>query len=147
MKAVLPALSVIVVVAAAAVVWQHLPTQTDVMGPFDVHGDAGAPVTGRAVSATVTGVRIAPEANSIKAAGLWVVVDTTLEGTRSTELPHSELIVGPNTYTPTDQFIGDTLMAGISPGIAQRRRVGVRRRVRTRRAGLVRTVDAASLGG
>jgi hypothetical protein len=49
-----------------------------------------------------------------------VVVNTALEGTRSTELPHSELIVGPNTYTPTDVFFTNTLMAEISPGITQR---------------------------
>jgi hypothetical protein len=119
-KGALPALGTVVVIAAAAIVWLHLPTQTDVMGPFDVHGEAGAQVTGRAVAATVTGVRIAPEVNSVKAAGIWVVVDTTLAGTRSTELPHCELIVGPNTYTPTDQFFLKTLMGEISPGIAQR---------------------------
>ena len=49
-----------------------------------------------------------------------MVVDTTLEGTRSTELPHCELIVGPNTYTPTDRFFPETLMAEISPGITSR---------------------------
>lgn len=119
-KSALPALGTIVVIAAAAIVWLHLPTPPDILGPFDVHGDAGAEVTGRAVAATVTGVRIAPEVNSVKAAGIWVVVDTTLEGTRSTDLPHSELIVGPNTYTPTDRFFLKTLMAEISPGIAQR---------------------------
>ncbi len=119
-KGASPALSVALVIAAAAVVWQHLPTPPDVFGPFDVHADAGTPATGRAVSATVTGVHIAPQVNSVKAAGVWVVVDATLEGTRSTELPHCELIVGPNTYTPTDRFFLKTLMAEISPGIAQR---------------------------
>jgi hypothetical protein len=116
----LTAAAVVVTVAAAAVVWQHLPTPTDVLGPFDVHGDAGTPVTGRAVAATVTSVRITPEVDSVKPAGIWVVVDTALKGTRSTELPHSDLIVGPNTYGPTDLFSTDTLMAEISPGITQR---------------------------
>lgn len=111
---------VIVTVAAAAVIWQHLPTPTDVLGPFDVHGDTGTSTTGRAVSATVTGVRVAPEVNSVKPAGIWVVVDAAIEGTRSTELPHSELIVGPNTYTPSDVFFTDTLRAEVSPGLTQR---------------------------
>jgi hypothetical protein len=111
---------VVVAVAAAAVVWQNLPTPTDVLGPFDAHGDAGTTVTGRAVSANMTGVRITPEVDSIKPAGTWVVVDAALEGTRSTELPHSELIVGPNTYKPTDVFLTDTLMAEISPGLTWR---------------------------
>ena len=101
-------------------VWQNLPTPTDVLGPFDVNADAGTPATGRAVSATVTSVRIAPEVNSVKPAGIWVVVNTALEGTRSTELPHSELVVGPNTYSPTDVFSVDTMMGEISPGITLR---------------------------
>ncbi len=111
---------VVIIAAAAAMVWQNLPTPTDVLGPFDVRGDAGTPTTGRAVSATVTGVRVTPEVDSVKPAGVWVVVNAALEGTRSTELPHSELIVGPNTYTPTDMFFTDTLRAEISPGITQR---------------------------
>jgi hypothetical protein len=116
----LTTVAVVSTVAAAAVVWQHLPTPTDVLGPFDVNGDAGTPTSGRAVAATVTSVRVTPEVDSIKPAGIWVVVDTALQGTSSTELPHSELLVGPNTYTPTDVFFTETLMAEISPGITWR---------------------------
>ncbi len=119
-RRVLTAVGVVITVAAAAVVWQNLPAPTDVLGPFDVHADAGTPATGRAVSATVTSVRIAPEVNSVKPAGIWVVVNTALEGTRSTELPHSELVVGPNTYSPSDVFSIDTMMGEISPGITLR---------------------------
>ncbi|WP_123027792.1 hypothetical protein [Mycolicibacterium stellerae] len=119
-RGVLAAVGVVVTVAAAAVVWRHLPTPTDVLGPFDVHAEAGAPATGRAVTATVTSVRIAPEVNSVKPAGIWVVVNTALEGTRRTELPRSELVVGPNTYSPSDVFFFDTLMGEISPGITLR---------------------------
>ena len=61
-------LGVVVTVAAAAVVWQNLPTPTDVLGPFEVRGDSGTPVTGRGVEATVTSVRISPEVNSRKPA-------------------------------------------------------------------------------
>ncbi len=119
-RTALRTLAVVVVVAAAAVVWQNLPTPTDIYGPFDVYADGGTPAAGRGVTATVTAVRIAPQVNSVKAAGQWVVVDTTLEATRSTELPRSELIVGPNTYTPSDRFFGKTLGAEIAPGITQR---------------------------
>ncbi len=119
-RAALRALSVVVVIAAATVVWQNLPTPTDLYGPFDVHGEAGAPAEGRAVTATVTAVRIAPQVNSVQTAGRFVVVDTTLEADRNTGLPHSELIVGPNTYTPSDRFFVKTLRAEISPGIRQR---------------------------
>jgi len=111
---------IVVVIAAAAAVWQNLPTQTDILGPFDVHGEVGAATTGRGVTATVTGVRVTPKVNSVQPSGIWVVVDTTLEGTRTTEVPHSELIVGPNTYRPTDLFLVETLGAVVNPGIAQR---------------------------
>ncbi|PRC61421.1 hypothetical protein C6A85_09070, partial [Mycobacterium sp. ITM-2017-0098] len=67
-----------VIVAAAALVWHNLPTPTDLYGPFEVRGTAGEPVTGRTVTATITSIRIAPQVNSIQAAGEWVVVDTTL---------------------------------------------------------------------
>ncbi len=110
----------VVVVAAAALVWHNLPTPTDLYGPFDVRGGAGEPVRGRAVIATITSIRIAPQVNSIKAAGDWVVVDTTLDAVDSTELPRAELIVGPNSYVPSDRFFMDSLGAEIAPGITQR---------------------------
>lgn len=119
-KRALAAVGVVVTVAAAAVVWQNLPTPTDVLGPFEVRGEAGTPATGRGVAATVTSVRIAQEVNSVDPAGSWVVVDVALEGTSSTELTHSKLVVGPNTYTPSDVFSLDSLFGEISPGITVR---------------------------
>jgi hypothetical protein len=116
----LTVLGVVVTVAAAAVVWQNLPTPTDVLGPFEVRGEAGAPTTGRGVTATVTSVRISPEVNSVKPAGIWLVVNVDLEGTRSSELAHSQLVVGPNTYSPSDVFSLDTLFGEISPGMTLR---------------------------
>lgn len=119
-KAALPTLAVIAIIAVSAVVWHSLPTPTDVLGPFDVRGEAGTPVVGRGVSATVTSVRITPEVDSVKPGGIWVVVNAELEGTRSTELPHSDLLVGPNTYTPSDLFFTKTFIGEINPGITQR---------------------------
>ena len=58
-RRMLTAVEVVITVAAAAVVWQNLPTPTDMLGPFEVHAEAGTPATGRAVQATVTSVRIA----------------------------------------------------------------------------------------
>jgi hypothetical protein len=43
-----------------------------------------------------------------------------MEANTSTELPHAELIVGPNTYVPSDRFFGDTLGAEVAPLILQR---------------------------
>lgn len=119
-RRLLSAVAVVVTVAAAAVVWQNLPTPTDVLGPFDVHGEAGTPATGRALEANVTGVRVTPEVNGIKPAGVWVVVDTELAGTRVSEYTHSKLVVGPNTYTPSDRFSLDTFIGTINPGITER---------------------------
>jgi hypothetical protein len=114
------ALAVVVAVAAAAVVWQNLPTPTDVFGPFEVRGEAGTPTTGRAVAATVTDVQVTPEVNSTKPAGIWVVVSMAIEGVVDTALAHGELVVGPNTYTPSDVFMLDSLFAQINPGITLR---------------------------
>ena len=64
-RSALPAVN-IVVVAAAALVWHHLPTPTDVYGPFDVHADAGTPAMGRGVKATALhrrSTRCRPPAN------------------------------------------------------------------------------------
>lgn len=111
---------VVIIVAVAALVWHRLPTPTDLYGPFDVRGEAGEPVRGRAVIATVTSIRIAAQINSVQAAGSWVVVDTTVDSTGATELPHAELTVGPNSYVPSDRFFGKTLGAEVAPGITQR---------------------------
>lgn len=119
-RSALSALCVVVSVAAAALIWHNLPTPTDLYGPFDVHGSAGEPVRGRAVTATVTSVRVAPTVNSVPAAGRWVVVDTTMEAQGSTEVPHADLLVGPNTYIPTDRFFVKTLGRPLAPGIEQR---------------------------
>lgn len=119
-RGVLSAVGVVVTVAAAALVWQNLPTPTDVLGPFDVHGVAGTPATGRALEANVTGVRVTPVVDGIKPAGIWVVVDTELAGTRVSEFTHSKLVVGPNTYTPSDRFTLDSFIGTINPGITER---------------------------
>lgn len=119
-RTLLTAFLVVVTIAAAAVVWHHLPTPPDTSGPFDVHGAEGKRTAGRDVAATVTGVRITRQVNSVRPAGVWVVVDTTLEAPLSTTLPRSDLVVGPNTYTPTDVFFLDTLQSDVSPGIGMR---------------------------
>jgi hypothetical protein len=111
---------VVIVVAAAALVWHRLPTPTDLYGPFDVRGAAGDVVRGRPLTVTVTSVRIASQVNSVEAAGGWVVVDATVAANSSTELPHADLMIGPNTYVPSDRFFGKTLGAEIAPGIPQR---------------------------
>ncbi|MFV9633049.1 hypothetical protein [Mycobacterium neumannii] len=116
----LTVIATVVVIAAAAVVWQNLPTPPDITGPFDVYGEAGQRAAGRDVAATVTDVRISSQVDSVAPAGVWVVVDATLEAPVTTELPRSDLIVGPNTYTPTDRFFLKTLRGNVRPGIAQR---------------------------
>lgn len=119
-RQVLTVLATVAAITAAAVVWHDLPTQPDITGPFDVYGKAGQRTAGRDIAATVTNVRISPRVNSVVPAGLWVVVDATLEAPLNTELPRSDLILGPNTYTPTDRFFLKTLRANVNPGIEQR---------------------------
>ncbi|MEH3143243.1 MAG: hypothetical protein PGN37_24410 [Mycobacterium kyogaense] len=120
MRSVMSAVCVVVLVAAAALVWHNLPTPTDLYGPFDIHGKAGEPVRGRGVTATVSSVSVAPTVNSVPAAGRWVVVETTLQAQGTTDVPHADLLVGPNTYIPTDRFLTKTLGRSLAPGIEQR---------------------------
>ncbi len=119
-RRVLVVIGTVITIAAAAVVWQNLPTPPDITGPFDVYGEAGKRTAGRDIAATVTDVRVAPLVNSVAPAGIWMVVDATLEAPISTELPRSDLIVGPNTYTPTDRFFFKTLRDDVGPGFEQR---------------------------
>ncbi|OAN33364.1 hypothetical protein [Mycolicibacterium iranicum] len=120
LKALWSPLVVIVVIAASVAVWHNLPTPTDLYGPFEVHGRPGESVEGRAVKTTVTSVHIAKQVNSAEAAGTWVVIDAALEAVGATELLRADLVVGPNTYDPSDRFFFDTLGNEISPGIVQR---------------------------
>nr|WP_090344618.1 hypothetical protein [Mycolicibacterium malmesburyense]CRL76296.1 hypothetical protein CPGR_03920 [Mycolicibacterium malmesburyense] len=119
-RRVLAVIATVVTIAAAAVVWRNLPTPPDITGPFDVHGEAGQRTAGRDIAATVTDVRISQRVNSTEPAGVWVVIDATLEALVSSELPRGDLIVGPNIYTPTDRFFLKTLRDDVSPGIEQR---------------------------
>jgi hypothetical protein len=122
------ALATVVVIAAAAAVWHFLPVQTQVQGPFDVHGSFGETVTGRGIKATVHGVRVAQDVTSlslgrsgapIAAAGRWVVVDATIEPVRDYALPKAELLVDGNTYDPSERFLLENLGSGgwMGPGI------------------------------
>ena len=125
-RRLIPSAVLIVVLAAAAVLWHNLPTPTAVYAPFDVHGSMGAPVLGRGVSATVTRVRIADrlsdassrDRSSVTATGRWVVVDTVLTATTTPDRPHVELLVGPNTYAPADRFDSAAAVGELAPGIA-----------------------------
>lgn len=123
-----PVLAAAIVIAAAATVWHFLPTNTQIYAPFDVHGASGATVTGRSLIARVDDARVTPNVTSrsavgaggqVAAAGVWVVVDAAVTAVRDSVMPHADLVVGGNTYTPTDRFITQTLGSGLDPGIPQ----------------------------
>jgi hypothetical protein len=122
-----PALAVTAAIASAAALWHNLPEPTDIYKPFDEHATIGQQATGRGITATIDGVRIgkkvhklsAPE-RTVQSVGTWVVVDGVLTATRDFELPHTQLIVGPNTYYPSDRFWPAPLGAELEPGITQR---------------------------
>ncbi|PRC60750.1 hypothetical protein C6A85_16305, partial [Mycobacterium sp. ITM-2017-0098] len=48
-----------------------------------------------------------------------MVAVTVRPVTGSPAVPHADLLVGPNTYAPSDRFFGRTLGAEVAPGIAQ----------------------------
>ena len=126
LRRLIPMIALVVVLAAAAVLWHDLPTPTAVYAPFDVRGSMGAAVTGRGVSATVTRVRIADrlgnaagrDRSPVTATGRWVVVDAVLMATTTPDRPHVELLVGPNTYSPADRFDSAIAVGELAPGIA-----------------------------
>lgn len=124
----LTALAALPVLAAAALLWQHLPDSTSVYGPFDVPGRFGVQTSGRALSVTVDAVQLAPKVQGsarwanpppVTAAGAWVVVRARVSATVQTVLPNVELRVGPNTYRPSDRFPGYSLGYRADPGITQ----------------------------
>ena len=74
----------------------------------------------RAVHLLVTASARGTSSPPVAAGGLWAVIDATVEATLASEIPHAELIAGPNTYTPSDRFPFHTLGGGLAPGIVQR---------------------------
>ncbi len=118
-------LTAVIAIVASALVWHNLPVNTDIYAPFPVRGESGSPVQGRAIATTVTGLRIAPRVTPdpgrpVNAIGVWVIVDATVAATETSGLPRAELLIGPNSYLPTDRLLpGTTLGALLDPGIAE----------------------------
>lgn len=124
---VLHAVATAVVIAAAVVLWHDLPTPDDVYGPFDVEAGVGEQITGRALTAQVTGARVAPRVRKdrqtspvLDAVGVWVVIDGMAMGTRTDQTLKSELIVGPDTYVPTARLDFMPMSGSLTPGISVR---------------------------
>lgn len=121
----LSVLLTVVVVAAGSWVWHQLPDLMEVEGPFDITGVAGEQLSGRDLDLTVSGARVAASVRvtarpAIPAVGRWVVVDARIEARTSFAQPEAELLVGPNTYTPSDRFMLTGLGSELVPGIGQR---------------------------
>ncbi|GAS98076.1 uncharacterized protein RMCC_5041 [Mycolicibacterium canariasense] len=116
-----------VVIAAAAWMWHNLPTPDDVYASFDVHAGMGERATGDAITAQVTGVRIGPRIHKklnrpalVDALGTWVAIDGEAMTTRTDQVPTVDLLVGPNTYVPTNRLGFTALTGNLTPGIAVR---------------------------
>lgn len=127
LRSMAPALAVTAAIAAAAALWHNLPEPTDIYKPFDVHAAVGQQATGHGITAIVDGVRIGPKVHTVsppektvQSVGTWVVVDAAVASTRDFGLPRTELIVGPNTYGPSDRFFLTALGAELQAGITQR---------------------------
>jgi hypothetical protein len=118
-------LTAVIAIVLAALIWHHLPENTEIYAPFDVRGNIGAPAHGRTLTTTVTGLQITPlvkpdRGRSVQAIGVWVLVDATVTATQSSGLPRAELLVGPNTYAPSDRLLpGATLGGQLDPAIAE----------------------------
>jgi len=120
-RTVLAAVLTVLTIAAAATVWHHLPVNTTIYGPFDVHATINSRADGQNLSATVTGAGLAPTVSSqysskaIPAVGSWVVVATALDTAHSPVFPHADLLVGPNRYEPSDRLLSTNEL--VQPGI------------------------------
>lgn len=100
LRAAVAPLTAVIAIALAALVWHHLPENSQIYAPFDVRSDTGSPAQGRALTTTVTGLRIAPLikpalGRQVHAIGVWVIVDATMSATLSTGLPRAELPARP----------------------------------------------------
>lgn len=116
-------LGTLIAVVAGAVLWNHLPVNTDTFAPFDVHGSTGEHLTSTRLSGSVEQVTIAPEAISrfgkrLTAVGTWVIVQAAVDSGNDYANAQADLVVGPNTYRPTDRVLEATV---IQPGITDRR--------------------------
>jgi len=124
----LKALVIVVVIAAAAVLWHDLPANTEIYAPFDVTADEGETATGRNITATVTGVQIAAEIRPqnarpprFDASGVWVVVTAEVTAVREPGLLRTQLLVGPDTYAQTDRLLPSARLGGLmQPDIVNR---------------------------
>lgn len=124
-RTVMHAVATVAVVIAAALVWHNLPTPSKVYRPFDVHGELEQQVSGRLFDLTVTGVRTGRQAEvpgrrPVAALGEWVLVDADLVATSQYVLPRAELLIGANTYVPSDRFGLNQLGTELAPLITQR---------------------------
>ncbi|CAN5599040.1 hypothetical protein BH10ACT9_BH10ACT9_32410 [soil metagenome] len=112
-------IAVVVVIAAAAFVWHHLPVNSRINAPFDVTSNAGSPAAGRNITATVLGTQITPVVEPdngrpprLDAAGVWVVVNAAVAAVTEPGLLRVELLVGPDTYKPTDRLSATATAGG-----------------------------------
>lgn len=123
-RSVRTAAATVAVLVAAAVLWHNLPAPSDVYRPFDVRGGIGQQVSGRLFDLTVTGVRAgqqvqAPRRPPVPALGEWMLIDADLRATSQFVLPRAELLVGANTYIPSDHFQFVQLGGELAPLITQ----------------------------
>lgn len=111
----------VVAVGLAALIWHHLPAQLAIYAPFDVRAGINTEAVGENLSAAVTGASIAsrivkpPSRKPVTAAGTWVMTATALNVRNAPVLPHADLLVGPNTYVPTDRLLSTCDL--VQPGL------------------------------
>lgn len=123
-RSALTVLSTVLAIAAGAVLWHRLPVATDIFAPFDVRGDIGLPTAGRNLTAAVDGVTITPTMTTkydktLRATGVWLVVDGAFDVDQDSGLLHADLLIGPNRYAPADLMVYRPPL--LQPGITERR--------------------------
>jgi hypothetical protein len=129
-RTTLSAAIVVAALAATVVVYGITPHGDDINAPFNERGSIGDVLTGRTLTGSVTGVRLASSFDAESAdsdwvgetTGTWVVVEAELAATiEPSSLYRPTLTIGDTTYYATERLSLVTLDNGlVRPGIASR---------------------------
>jgi hypothetical protein len=129
-RTMLSAAIVVAALAATVVVYGITPHGDDINAPFNERGSVGDVLTGRTLTGSVTGVRLASSFDADSAdsdwvgetTGTWVVVEAELAATiEPSSLYRPTLTIGDTTYYATERLSLVTLDNGlVRPGIASR---------------------------
>jgi hypothetical protein len=113
----------VVLLAAAALMWHHMPTKLQTWAPISVNAQVGERAQGRDLAVTVHRVGLARalttttstgELQNVPATAVWLVLAVTYEGLHSVDpVPKFELEATGRTYTNYVQTLDSFQLVGV----------------------------------